>query len=173
MHFSLDFSDFMDRIGNVPINDNNIYNSRKNYRRIIDIMRLSINEILMKANEIEDADKRREFLYQNDSVALRTILKYCYDPAIEWLLPKGPAPYKPSVFPDSHGMLYNESRKLYIFVRGGNDNLTKVRREQLFINLLESIDKDDAELLVSIKDRKLPYKLLTKKFIEKAFPGLI
>ena len=70
-------------------------------------------------------------------------------------------------------MLYSVVRKLYLFIEGGNPNLTKMKREQLFINLLESIDKDDAELLVSIKDKKMPYKLITRKFVEKVYPGLI
>lgn len=136
-------------------------------------MRLSINEILAKANMIEDSEARKQFMRANDSSALRTVLKFCYDPRIEWLLPLGPAPYKESDFVDAQGMLYGEARKLYLFVKGGNDNLTKLKREQIFINLLESIDKEDAKLLVSVKDKKLPYKLITKKFVEKVFPGLI
>ncbi|MCX6783260.1 MAG: hypothetical protein NTZ20_04740 [Candidatus Levybacteria bacterium] len=136
-------------------------------------MRLGINEILVKANEIKDSDERIQFLRHNDSEPLRIILKYCYDPTIKWLLPQGPAPYKESDFVSAQGMLYGEARKLYLFIEGGNNNLTKVRREQLFINLLESVDKEDAKLLVSIKDKKLPYKLITSKFIAKVFPGLI
>lgn len=137
------------------------------------IMRLSINEILAKANMIENAEARIQFIKSNDSAALQTILKYCYDPNIKWMLPKGPAPYKKSDFVEAHGMLYSVVRKLYLFIEGGNPNLTKMKREQLFINLLESIDKDDAELLVSIKDKKMPYKLITRKFVEKVYPGLI
>ncbi len=136
-------------------------------------MRLSISEILAQANKIVDAEERRNFIRQHDSPALQTILKYCYDPNIVWLLPKGPAPYVPSEHVEGHGMLYSEARKLYLFIEGGNNNLTRNKREMLFINLLESIDKNDAELLVSIKDKELPYKLLTKKFIEKVYPGLI
>jgi hypothetical protein len=136
-------------------------------------MRLSISEILTKANAIKDAEERKNFIRQNDSPALQTILKYCYDPNIKWLLPKGPAPYSPSEHVEGHGMLYSEARKLYLFVEGGNNNLSRHKREMLFINLLESIDKNDAELLVSVKDKELPYKLLTRKFIEKVYPGLI
>jgi len=137
------------------------------------VMRLSISEILKQANEIDDSDKRIEFLHQQNSPALQTVISYCFDTRYKWLLPKGPAPYKPSDFPDAHGMLYTEARKFYLFVEGGNNNLTRNKREQIFINMLESIDKNDAELLVSIKDGVMPYKRITRKFIEKAFPGLI
>lgn len=136
-------------------------------------MKLGIAEILSNANDISDPKKRREYVINNDSVALRTILKYCYDPKIKFLLPKGKAPYKPSDFDNSQGMLYSEFRKLYLFVEGGNTNLTTVKREMLFINLLESLHPKDAELLEYVKDKVLPYKTITKNFVEKVYPGLI
>lgn len=140
-------------------------------------MRLGISEILKKANEIDDSEKRIEFLHQHNNNALQIVLKYCFDEKIKFLLPQGKAPYKPSEFPDSQGMLYQEARKLYMFVENGHPELqkphNKFKREQLFINLLESLDKDDAELIVSVKDKKLPYRRITKKFVDKVFPGLI
>lgn len=136
-------------------------------------MKLSIAEILSNANDINDPKKRREYIINNDSVALRTILKYCYDPRIKFLLPKGKAPYKPSEYEASQGMLYSEFRKLYLFVEGGNNNLTTMKREMLFINLLESLHPKDAELIENVKDKKLPFKTITKSFVEKVYPGLI
>jgi hypothetical protein len=140
-------------------------------------MRLSISEIFKNANEIDDSDKRIKYLHQNDSPAIRLLLKYCFDERIEFLLPKGgTVPYKPSEFIDAQGMLYSEVKKLDRFTNlhaAMAQPQNKLRREQLFIMLLESIDKNDAELLVSIKDKKLPYKKITRKFIEKVYPGLI
>jgi hypothetical protein len=40
----------------------------------------------------------------------------------------------------------------------------------LFIQLIESIDKNDSIILCSVKDKKLPFKKLTKKLVKKAFP---
>lgn len=136
-------------------------------------MRLSISEIMEQANKIKDSEERRKFILQNDSQALRTIIQYCYHPQVKWLLPKGEPPYKPSEHVESQGMLYGEARKLYLFVEGGNDALTKTKREQLYIQMLESLDKNDAKILASIKDKKLPYKYLTKIFFERTFPGLL
>ncbi len=62
---------------------------------------------------------------------------------------------------------------MYLFLEGGNDNLTPLRREQLFISLLESIDKEDAKLMLAAKDKKIPYKGITTKLVNTAFPGLI
>jgi hypothetical protein len=62
---------------------------------------------------------------------------------------------------------------MYLFVEGGNPNLSQLKREQIFIELLESVDPQDAELLVSVKDKKLPYKNINRNLIEKTYPGLI
>ena len=70
-------------------------------------------------------------------------------------------------------MLYQEARRLYLFLEGGNDNLTALRREQLFISFIESIDKEDAKLMLAAKDKKIPYKGITAKLVNTAFPGLI
>ena len=69
-------------------------------------------------------------------------------------------------------MLYTEARRLYLFIEGGNPNLTQLKRESMFVDLLQSINPEDAKLLISIKDKKLPYKGLSSKTVLKAFPGL-
>lgn len=136
-------------------------------------MRLGIFQILEKAAEQKAAADKIAILQQNAGPALYTILKYTYDPNIVWDLPEGAPPYKPCPFPAQEMRLHSEIRRLYLFIKGGNPNLTKLRRESLFIELLESIHPSDAELLVHVKDKKLPYKGLTAKVIKEAFPGLI
>ncbi len=136
-------------------------------------MKLSIYEILENTNKLDSVGDRKKYLLEHDCMPIRILLKYCFDQRIKFLLPKGPAPYKPSDLPDAQGMLYTEARKMYLFVEGGNPNLTKPKREMLFINLLESLDPKDAELLVSIKDKKMPFKNITRNLVEKVYPGLI
>jgi len=68
--------------------------------------------------------------------------------------------------------MYTEARRLYLFIEGGNPNLTQLKRESMFIDLLQSISPDDAKLLVAAKDKKLPYEGLTSATVLKAFPGL-
>lgn len=60
-----------------------------------------------------------------------------------------------------------------MFVEGGNPNLKPVRREFLFIQLLESIDSEDAKLLLAVKEKKLPFKGITEKTVRQAFPDLL
>lgn len=105
--------------------------------------------------------------------ATQTILKYACDPNIKWLLPDGPLPediWTPSDL-DDYAALYSEIRTFYLYVEGGKPDLKQLRREQLFIELLNNIAPDDAQLLILIKDKKLP-EGLDAKLVKKAFPNL-
>lgn len=132
-------------------------------------MKKSIYTILKEASELKTEDEIINALRTANPV-VRQLLKYAYDPSIKFALPEGVPPYKPTDFLDQEGRLPVEMRRLYLFIEGGNPNLTKVKREMLFIQLIESIDKNDAQLLCHVKDKKLPFKKLTKKLVEKAFP---
>jgi len=136
-------------------------------------MRLSIAEILEKSQEFKTRKEKVAWLQANDTPALRTVIKYAWDDNIKFLLPKGSVPYTPMLTNEGQGMLYHEARKLYLFVEGGNPNLKQLRREQLFIQLLESIDPKDADLIVNVKDKKLPYKGLDRNLIKEAFEDLL
>lgn len=136
-------------------------------------MKLSISEILKRANELETQEQRREFLIQHDSVALQTIIRCVFDPNIKFLLPKGKAPYKPTEFENQETRLYSEIRKMYLFIEGGNPHLRQLKREQIFIEMLESIDRQDAELLEAVKDKKMPYKNINRNLVRKLYPSLI
>lgn len=113
------------------------------------------------------------WLRQNSSTTLHMILRGAYDPTVKWLLPEGNPPYKVNDIVDQQHRLFTESRKLYLFVEGGNPSLKQMRREQLYIELLEAVDPEDAKLLLSIKDKKLPYPGVTLNIVNLAFPGLI
>lgn len=136
-------------------------------------IRLGIFQILEKvAAEKKNEDKVR-VLREHDNGALRTVLKYAFDPAIEWDLPPTDPPYKPCEYPAQELRLMSETRRLYLFVKGGNPNLTKHKREALYIELLESIHPQDALVLNCAKNKKLPYKGINIKLIKEAFPDLI
>ena len=62
---------------------------------------------------------------------------------------------------------------MYLFVEGGNPSLKQLRRESLFVQLLETVSADDAKLLLAIKDKYLPYPGVTPDIIKEAFPGLL
>jgi hypothetical protein len=136
-------------------------------------MKLSISEILEKASKIENEQERVFFLRQNDSTTLRSVFQGAYDPRIVWALPEGDPPYKPNNLVDQQHRLYTETRKFYLFIEGGNPNLKPLRREQLFVEFLETLDPQDAKLVLSMKNKKLPYLNITSQFVHQVFPGLL
>lgn len=136
-------------------------------------MKLGISEILKNANEISNKANRIKYLQENNSITLQKIFELAYHPAVKWALPPGPAPYEPSKFTDSEGMLYSEMRRMYLFLEGGNTDLSPTRREMLFVQLLECLDAEDAKLILSVKEKKIPYKNINETLVREAFPGIL
>lgn len=137
-------------------------------------VKISISEIINKVQEFKTVKEKVEWLQKNDGPVLRTIIKYTYDNTIEFLVPNTPPPWNKNQYEDeAKALLYKEARRLKIFIKGGGyDNLNQVKREQLFISLLEDIDNDDAETLCMMIAKK-PFKGLTLKTVNEAFPNLI
>ena len=66
-----------------------------------------------------------------------------------------------------------EYTKFYNFVKGGNDGLSSLRRETMFINVLEGLHPLEAEILCLVKDKKLETKYkITKEIISQAYPDI-
>lgn len=138
-------------------------------------MTLGISEIL---NLVSKAYKRNRvsILREHEgNQTLKLILHLNFNPGIEWDLPEGEVPYKVPEHVDMQGNLYHEMRKLYLFLKGGHETLTQIKREQLYVEFLESIDKNDAALMIAIKDHKLTslYPAITMELVNEAFPGLV
>lgn len=140
-------------------------------------MLLGMSEILANADKLKTKKEKIEYLQRNGQhIGFKMLLKMNFDKNLVWDLPPDTPPYKElSENMDQHGMLYQEMRKMYNFHRGGNPNLRQTKRESLFIQLLESIQPDDAKLVLAVKDKKLTkiYKTLNDKIISEAFPGLL
>lgn len=136
-------------------------------------MQLSIAEILDKASKMKTKAEKVDWLKKNDFRPLKTVLKAMYDPTLKCLLPEGTPPYKPSELLDDQGMLFSNSKRIPYFYAGAlGDNISKMKREQIFIETLEMVNKDDALLLIDMKDKK-KIKGLTASVINEAFPNLI
>lgn len=134
----------------------------------------AVSTILKEASEIKSRKDRIAFLKSHHpNTLMKQLLKYVYDPNIKFALPEGEPPYKPCEALDQENMLYLEQRRLYLFLEGGNPNLNPLRRETLFVQLLESIEPEDAKLMIAVKDKKLPYKGITEKVVREAFPSLL
>ena len=137
-------------------------------------MNLSIHEQLKDVEKQGTKKARIAKLqeYFKESNALAIILDLTFNPKIKWLLPPGTPPYSANDKDmDLQHVLKNQVRKLQYFINTRDGNAMKpLRRETMFIELLESVDYHDAKLLISIKDGKLPYNGITKKLVQEAFP---
>ncbi len=132
-----------------------------------------ISEIFTKINNAKDKPKKIEVLRQYDTPGMRMILKGAFDPKIEWDLPPGTPPYIANEAPagTEHTYLEVEAKRLYNFAVGGNDQLNKIRKETLFIQMLEGLHADEAKVLIDVKNKSLnkTYKGLTSEMVKEAF----
>lgn len=143
-------------------------------------MRLFISEIFEKISGMTDDALKIKILKENECIPIKQILFAGFSPDVKFLLPEGPTPYKPKDVPiglaDTN--LYREARKLYLFVSVsgsvGNSRLPQVKREALWVNLLEQVQKDEALVLDAVKNRQLESKYrITKSIVDAVFPGML
>lgn len=136
-------------------------------------MRIGVAEFLEKVSKLKKKEEKIAALKANDSFVLRTIMQGAFDPRIKWSLPEGEPPYKPNDLVDQENVLIHDARKLIHFVEGGNPGLKQLKREAMFIEMLETVAPADAKMLCAMKEKKLPWKGITPDIVKEAFPGLL
>lgn len=135
-----------------------------------------MNEILDLIHEQETEEDKIKMLQQYKNDALKTLLIWNFDESIISLLPSGEVPYQPNESPlgVDHSSLRRDYKNLYNFVKGGNDSLSKIRRETIFIQILESLHPNEAEVLILVKDKKLEDKYdISFDIVQKAYPDIV
>ena len=158
-------------------------------------------EVLELASVQRSSAKRVEVLKKYEHDSIKSILIWNFDESVISMIPEGEVPYgdpnEQSAFDGSLSenisremkggqsatgqdldgrnktSLRREWTSLYHFVKGGNDALTKTRREMMFINLLRGLHPREAELLILVKDGLLTDKYrLTKNMVAEAYPDI-
>lgn len=136
----------------------------------------TFDSIFKKVEEAKTKKEKLQILKENSSPVLKQILGLTYDPRVNWLLPEGTPPHTPLPNDaDAEITLQYASRQFYLFIEGNSEtqrNLKQIKRESLFIQLLESVNPAEVKILLGMKDRKLPYKGVTRKLVAEAFPNL-
>ena len=132
-----------------------------------------LSEVLKKVHNAKTKAKKVELLKKYDCDALRVIIKSSFDPNIEWVIPQGEVPFQANDAEEGteHTVLRREYKKLYRFVKGGDDALVGFKRENMFIQMLEGLHKSEADLIISAKDKKLhqAFKGLSENVVKEAF----
>ena len=138
-------------------------------------MKLLISEVLQKVSNAKTKARKIELLQQYNTDALRMLLIWNFDDSVISELPAGEVPFTPNEAPvgTEHTVLEKEARLLYNFVQGGNNGLQQSRRENMFIQMLEGLHKDEANVLCLVKDKQLGKKYkITKACVSEAFPQI-
>jgi hypothetical protein len=132
-------------------------------------------------DEFENAKSKKEkmaVIGSNLSQTLVDVLKLTYHPDYKWKVKELPENYKvptdmlPGITYDS---LNAQLRRLYMFLEGNQtaETLTDKRRNELLIQMLESIEPREAEVILGIFQKDLGVKGLDYKFVKEAFPDLL
>ena len=134
-----------------------------------------VSEILQKVSSAKTKKEKVELLQEYNNNALRAILIINFDESLEFLLPDGEVPFTPNDAPvgTEHTRLAHEYKGLYKYFKGGDSSLKGMKREQLFVQLLEGLAEEEANLLVSAcnKDIQSKYRV-TKAAVAEAFPSI-
>lgn len=133
------------------------------------------SEILQAVHSAKTKKEKIKILQDYRSPALVSLFVWNFDDSIESAVPEGEVPYTPNSSPtvDSQSKLSSQYRTLYNYVKGGNDGLKRTRRESLFIELLESLHPDEAEVVCLVKDKDLKRKYrITHNTVKEAYPDV-
>lgn len=134
-----------------------------------------VSEILQAVHSAKTKKEKIQLLQDQRSPALVSLFVWNFDESIESAIPDGEVPYTPNAAPtpEAQSKLSSQYRTLYNYVKGGNDGLKRTRRESLFIELLESLHPDEAEVVCLVKDKDLKKKYrITHNVIKEAYPDV-
>ena len=144
---------------------------------LVSVMAQLISEILQEVEAVKSKEEKQNVLRQYDTPLLRTIMRLNFDPMLVMDLPEGEPPYnkdkdKPMGYQETN--LQVEFKRFYIWLTP-QQNLPRMKKEALFIGLLESLHWTEAEVMVLAKDRILQtkYKSLTEDLIRSVYDGCL
>ena len=130
-------------------------------------------EVLQEAAKQRLKEDKIKVLKQNESWALKDVLRGTFDSTVTWKIPKGEVPYEPSEPHNHPANLIRENTKFGYFAKGGKgDQMPKFKRERIFIGILEGVHPEDAKLVINMINKKTP-KGQTRPVVLEAFPGLL
>jgi len=147
-----------------------------------------ISEVLQRVSNAKTKAKKVEILHEYKSEALKKVLLCNFAKCITFVFPDGETPYRPLDRPKGvdHQLLFSEHRMLGKFIKktlngityygcsnSTQPNMQQLKKENLWIQILESLHPEESELLDLVKDKKLTSKYkITRQNVIDAFPEL-
>ena len=160
-------------------------------------------EVLNLVSKQRSNAKKVELLKRYEHPSLKAIFIWNFDESITSVLPEGEVPYAATSEQNSfsgtlsekindavdkmselgsnslgsqdqgRSSIRKEYQKFYNFIKGGNNSLSSLRRESMFINILQGLHPLDAEIVCLVKDKKLDTKYkITKEIVSEAYPDI-
>jgi hypothetical protein len=160
-------------------------------------------EVLNLVSKQRSNAKKVELLKRYEDPSLKAIFIWNFDESITSVLPEGEVPYAATSEQNSfsgtlsekitdavdkmselgtnslgsqdqgRSSIRKEYQKFYNFIKGGNDGLSSLRRESMFINILQGLHPLEAEIVCLVKDKKLDTKYkITKEIVSEAYPDI-
>ena len=160
-----------------------------------------VYEVLELAAKQRSKAKKIDVLRTYDHISLKSIFIWNFDESVISMLPEGEVPYGDSddqsiysgtlsenIAKEAKGgesatgqdldgrgktSLRREYKNLYHFIKGGNDSLSPIRRETMFINMLRGLHPREAEVLILVKDKLLTDRYnITLEVVKEAYPDI-
>ena len=134
-----------------------------------------VHEIFAAISSEKTKDAKINILQQYNENFIKSVLIWNFDESIQSVLPEGSVPLQENENSQKNpsSNIRKEWNKFYNFVKGGNDAMNKLRKETMFINILESFHPGEAEVLCLVKDKKLQTKYnITKELVSEAYPDI-
>lgn len=130
-------------------------------------------EVLTDAGSKRSKAQRIQILQENESWALKDVLRGTFDSTVQWILPDGDPPYTPAEVHNHPTNLLREHKKFGYFAKGGPHRDTpKFKIERMYIGMLEGIHPEDARVVINMINKESP-KNITREIVKEAFPGLL
>ncbi len=130
-------------------------------------------ELVIKQRTRQD---KINILKEYEDPSIKAIFIWNFDESVQSVVPEGPVPYKENEVPvgTDHTSLRREYKNLYHFVKGGNDSLSSLRKETMFIQLLEGLHPKEAEIICLVKDKQLTTKYkISFDIVKEAYPDIV
>ena len=141
-----------------------------------------VHELLEAVDSERVKARKLDLLRTHGEDSFKMTMIWNFDESVISMLPEGNVPYQP-VESDVQAniekglpqrtTIRNSAKNFYRFVKGGDDAMNKIKREGLFINILETLPPPEAEILVLVKDKALNTKYnITKELVAEAYPEI-
>ena len=129
-------------------------------------------EVMQEVAKAKKKTDKVNILKQNETWALKDVIRGSMDKTVKWSLPDGEPPYTPAESHNHPTDLRRQNVKFKFFVQGMFMDTPKFKKERMFLEMIEGVHPEDAKLVIGMINKKTP-KGITRAVVEEAYPGLL